>query len=187
MIFCFDCEGTGPNFIRNGLKSIGYVLGTFSDQILEKGRIDILPMPNQTPDHDTFTNFYQKNNPGLWEALTEHAVEPNVGMQKFNELLTRLEKMYELYILTDAPSYDAGLVNYYLQYYGYLPLHFTREGKFRPVHDADSYARGVLHFGKDKIWVDNKKDIGEIDSVKADHFPENDAESIYRYHLKLIK
>jgi hypothetical protein len=187
IIFSFDCEGTGPNHIRNGLKSVGWVLGTFSGHILEKSRIDFLPMPGQVPDDETFQNFYQKQNPGLWEALTENAVSPDNGMYMFNRKLSEYEEKYNLYILTDAPSFDASLINYYLQYFGYLPLHFTRSGNFRPVHDADSYARGYLKCNQEKIWIDNKKDLNVQVNVQADHYPENDAESIYLYHIGILK
>jgi hypothetical protein len=45
----------------------------------------------------------------------------------------------------------------------------------------------ILRCNQEKIWIDNKKDLNVQVNVKADHYPENDAESIYLYHIGILK
>ncbi|MBX9636672.1 MAG: hypothetical protein K2Q45_03885 [Nitrosomonas sp.] len=189
LVVAFDCEGCGPNHIKHGLKSLGVCAGLLDGTIAYKFRLDFQPLPGQVMDAETFENFYQKQNPGLLEALNEFARPAEGRMHQFNEFLKLIEKDFDLYMLTDAPSYDASLVNYYLQYFDFLPLHFTRSGEFRPVHDADSYARGLTR--DSSCWVSNadlikKYDIAIPEGLVA-HYPENDAEIIYRIHIALVK
>ena len=191
LIFAFDCEGRGPNHIKHGLVSLGYVVGNLGGHILEQGRFDMLPLLGQVAEANTMNDFYYRQNPGLFEALSENAKPAQEQMTAFNALLTRLESTSNLYILTDAPSYDASLVNYYLQLYDFLPLHFTRAGEFRPVHDADSYARGFERMDGNQMWVSDAKlrekyEIPVASSSGRAHFPEFDAENIYRTHVGLL-
>ncbi len=143
-------------------------------------------LPHQSPDSETLANFYHKGNPGLWETLSENACPAADAIAAFNVVLTTFDSMYDLYMLTDAPSYDASLVNYYLQLHGHLPLLFCRNATraFRPVHDAHSYARGFLKRGPGEVWVSNSQLIESLGlymppTLLRAHMPEDDAEAIY--------
>ena len=189
LIVAFDCEGCGPNHIKHGLKSLGICAGLLDGTIITKFRLDFRPLLGQTVDPDTAENFYQKQNPGLFSALTTNALPAQDQIHTFNAFLADYEEKYELYLLTDTPSYDTSLVNYYLQIFDLFPLHFTRKGVFRPLHDADSYARGLTR--NPSVWVSNADLIKmyhiDIPNNLVAHYPENDAEIIYRIHIALVK
>ena len=98
----------------------------------------------------------------------------------------------ELYLISDAPTYDFGFINSYLDREGLPLLQFDHTGQFRPLHDADSFARGACGYGFDRPWVSNadvltQLGIPSIPEMGRAHMPEDDAEKIFLNHVAVVK
>lgn len=185
-MFVVDIEGRGPSALHNGIVSIGVVVAQ-DGKILDKRRFDLLPLDGQSMDPKCKADFWDKN-PDLLTILQKDAVKPSMGMLSFRQFLNEWEdKIPNLYLLSDCPGYDFHFISTYLEIFHLKPLTHTGDGHFRPLHDADSYARGRRHDGLTTQWVSNSELGLKVDtSDLVSHMPEDDAESIYRYHQALI-
>jgi hypothetical protein len=75
-----------------------------------------------------------------------------------------------------------------------LPLHLTADGtRWRPLHDVDSYARGLMHNALGDQWISNFKVLYELGYTEQDiphdpttHMPEDDATYIAQCHKMMV-
>lgn len=59
------------------------------------------------------------------------------------------------------------------------------------IHDSDSYARGKVSAVPDDQWCDNKKVANQLGflwngPIGTNHMPEDDAETIFKFHYLCI-
>ena len=195
LILALDIEGRGPSMSRNGIVSIGACVGRASGgAIVEKRRWDLLPYPGQVMDQKCVTEFWSKQG-NLLELLQKDAQDPSVAMASFRQFVDSLGP--NVYIVCDAPAYDFGFINYYLDRQGLPLLQFDAQGQFRPLHDADSYARGACGYGWQRVWISNQDAVDQLyadtmipvldgESHLRAHMPEDDAEKIFFAHFWIV-
>lgn len=193
IVFAIDIEARGPGPYRHGIISIGVCVGAADGpepQVLAKRRFDMLPYPHQQMDQRTMDEFWS-NHMDILKTLTENAQHPEAQTIAFRNFLDDWSQGgTEPYILCDNPSFDFGMINYYLDIAGLPTLNYDVSGKkYVSTHDADSYARGLMRYPLSRPWMSNEnlihfldKTPKEIDPEAHNHMPENDAEFIYRLH-----
>lgn len=192
VIIALDIEARGPSAVRHGIVSIGYCIAKADgdNAILRKGRFDIAPYSWQQNDPECMVTFWNKQG-DLMETLQRHAQTPSVAMPQFRRLL---DEYAAAYIVCDAPGFDFYMINAYLDREGLPLLQFDRDGKFRALHDADSYARGRLRYGFERSWVSNNEACSALgvtppalpNSHRA-HMPEDDAQAILLTHVAIVR
>jgi len=124
--------------------------------------------------------------------MQENAIDPLVVIGQFRAFLDKWDdkKKYEAVVISDNVAYDCRMVNHYLSVAGLKSLSYDSKGAYRSNFDTDCYARGVEKMTYANPWVrDNDlimKYAIDADKDSHDHFPENDAEYIYHFHLGLV-
>lgn len=198
VVFSVDIETRGQGPKSNGIISIGVCVGsTTNDNVLEKCRFDMKPFPHQIMEQQCYDEFWSKYLDNF-EKLQKDAGDPIIMTKKFRDMLDKWDKTNTVYILCDNPSFDFGIINYYLDVAGCPSLNYriNNDGtlSYRSTHDAKSYARAMLHQGFNNPWIDDNELISKIKERNVDlnpddhdHMPENDAEFIYRLHYYAVK
>jgi hypothetical protein len=187
-IFALDIETNGPNMFEHEIISIGYCLGDVHGNVIDRNRINF--------------NFTTAFSPSCWvfwskfhNVLTElkkDTLEPCEAIEKFINVLDQYDDMYDLRIITDNPSFDTSFINYYLnKYLNRNPINYIKgDGdRYRCIFDTDSYSRGVLGMDYTNPWTSDSvviKKFGLEFDAKHSHFPDEDAEYIYKFHLSLV-
>lgn len=187
MIVGLDIEGRGPSPKRNGILSIGMCVSTPDGVTRQNARFSMHMLPGQEMDKKCLEEFWQPRMPIL-EELQKEAIDAKEAMTKFRRVI---DSMDHPYIVCDCPAYDVTFINYYLDYFDLPLLQFTAAGGigFRPIHDADSYARGKLGNGFNNVWVDNamtSETRGLPLIPKGNHMPDADAEHIVLHHIQTV-
>lgn len=193
VIIALDIEARGQGAIRHGILSIGVCVGDVEkEHVYEKTRFDMLPLPNQRMEDRCKETFWDKH-PDILKALTKNALPAGVQMQAFRDALDRFDRAFssKVYIVSDNPGFDFGMINTYLDQFDLPSLNYTYDGQYRNTHDADSYARGLMRYDASKQWMNNTDlakyiDATDIDLDAHDHMPENDAEVIYKLHRRAL-
>lgn len=187
-ILAIDIETTGAFLTENEIVSIGYVFGDKDGKITEKGRVDF--KVKKPFDVRCYAEFWSKNMQ-IYDNLQANAIEPNIAIKKFAEIIDRHEAKNELRIVTDFAAFDPCWINYYFSFFlKRLPLYYTHDIKFRPIYDIDSYTRGVMHMNYENPWTNDSVVIEQYKlslSQITPHYPEEDAQHIYEFHIQLIK
>lgn len=196
IIFALDIETRGMSAKHHGILSIGICIGSADEEkVLFKTRFDLKPLVGQTMEQRCHDEFWAKHQ-DLYAELTKAPMDAKSQMGEFRQLLDQYHSSCDsVYIVSDNPTFDFGIVNYYLQEFGHLPLSYKRDesGKlcYVPLHDSDSYARGAMRYGFSEQWLSDEKVIKNYRLTLSkeemhNHFPENDAEFIYRMHFQLV-
>lgn len=136
--------------------------------------------------------FWSKNQDKL-DVMQKNSIDPLVGIGQFRMLLEKWDdgEKWEAVVISDNVTYDCRMVNHYLSVAGLKSLSYDSKGGYRPNFDTDCFARGVEKMKYESLWVNDddliKKYQLEVDKDSHDHFPENDAEVIYRLHVGLLQ
>jgi len=191
-LVAIDIEARGQNMIRHGILSIGYCLGLASGyEVLECGRISLLPLPGQSYEDRCLQEFWSKNEM-IKKKLEAEAVSSASGIAEFHSLLVKWDKAYDLHVISDHPAFDIGFVNYYLALFGHRSMSFkagTEASEYRGIYDTDGYIRGRAKLDYDTPWTLSGKletEMGICVRNKATHFPDDDARVIYESHVKIV-
>lgn len=103
---------------------------------------------------------------------------------RINVLLEEAESRYQdTWIVIDCPLFDPVFVSELLMKYGFMPINYTRAGRYRSSWEIDSYCAGKAGCAPED-WRSTeafKKSALQplyIEKVEHDHHPENDAKSI---------
>ena len=174
MIMVVDIETSGPSVIKNGILSIGYCLGDMNGNIHEKKRIDV-HIGDKIFDPYCKTNFWDKSGPKeVLLALQKAPMAPKDAIQKFMNRVDEFDHNYALMIMSDNPSFDLYFINYYIDIYmDRKPINYQFGKTYRPIMDFNSFSKG-------RFGPMYRKHM-HIDSLgKHDHYPDNDAEYIFR-------
>jgi len=196
VIFSIDIEARGQGPASHGIISIGVCVGsTEEEKVLEKIRFDMLPIPGQKMEERCREEFWSKH-PDHLKALTKNAKPPMEQTRAFRAFLDKWDMMHDLYIVCDHPTFDFGMINYYLDKAGCFTLNYKKnlDGSpfsYRPIHDSTAYARSLLRQSFNEPWLSNKRLIEAIGADwlnpdDHDHMPENDAEFNYRLHYQTV-
>lgn len=185
-IFAFDIETRGKSATRNGIVSCGVFIGTPDGQCLLKTRWNVAKALGQSMEPRCEQEFWSKNE-GLLEELSKDPLGPAEFAREFRRTLDQLDSKFDdVYLVSDNPTFDAGFINYYLDQAGLDSMQYKADGRtYRSVHDSDSYARGFMKYGFDRPWISDK-DLGVPLPDAPAHYPENDAERVYRAHVGLV-
>jgi len=193
IIFCFDIETRGKSAIRNGILAVGVVIGDSKGKVIYKKKWHVAKLfPEQEFEQRCIDEFWSKQPNGLLESFMLNTVSPNTFANEFRQLLNEYEEKAELFLLCDNPTFDAGMINYYLDVFGLDSMQYKRDGKtYRLVHDSDSYARGLLHYPLTRPWIsdsDVQKDMQFTfdTSDLTPHDPADDATKILRQYVNVV-
>ena len=185
VIFAFDIETRGKSPARHGIVSCGVCIGTTSGKVMMKTRWNVAKAAGQSFEPRCMEEFWNKQG-RLLEELSDNPMSPQDFAELFRRILDSYDAKYDVYLLSDNPTFDAGFINHYLDLAGLDSMQYKADGRsYRSVHDSDSYSRGFMQYGFDRPWVSDK-DLGvPLPDIPA-HYPENDAERIYRVHTGLV-
>ena len=116
-------------------------------------------------------------------------------VEEFDRLLKKCEEMYPdgAIILTDTTLFDTVKLGNLLTDNCFMPLNYTRAGKYRSGVECDSFIMGLMGCTNPFDWrslEDFKKE--NIDPLKVcevahDHHPENDAKHILVTYLAALQ
>lgn len=127
--------------------------------------------PEKIMEERCLRQFWDKHQDKLKE-FKQNTLTRTCAIDSFLNILREYDSKYNVEIVSDNPSFDISFINYYIGKYSTntnLPLHFNSiTNEYRGINDIYEY---------------NLKIDKEVE-VKHDHYPENDAEYIYR---KLFK
>jgi len=192
-LFALDIEGSGASFAHNGIVAIGWCVGTMDGAILEKKRISVA-LKNRSFESRCVTQYWEKPaQAAQLKVFEKEALEPAEAMKQFIASVDRFEDMYDLVILTDNAAYDVAWLNYYLDLYlGRHPLSYKKDqSTYRPIAEPRGFAMArKMKSSNQASWTfDMEKYNAGLTKLKSltlhDHWPENDAEHIYRKTLLL--
>jgi len=198
VVIALDIESRGMSPKKHGILSIGMCIGSAEeDLVLIKKRFDLEPLPGQQMEKRCQDEFWSKHQ-DIYAILTQDPKPVKEVMTAFRAIIDKWHAVAEdVYLVSDNPAFDFGLLNYYLDEFDLLPLSYKRNKEGKPeyvaLHDSDSYARGALGQGFNAQWVNDTEVIKEHlhaqDTLNKDshnHLPEKDAEFIYRLHYQVV-
>jgi hypothetical protein len=194
VIIAIDIEARGMGMFQHGIMSIGVCVGSaIEDRVLEKRRFDMRPLDGQSLEPRCWEEFWCKNQK-QYAALTANAKDAMEQIVAFRNFINYWDDSApSTYLVCDNPAFDFAFINYYLDRAMLPALSYTMDAQYRPLHDSDSYGRGVLKKPASDQWISNTEllqVIGQgaspIDLNSHDHMPENDAEVIYHLHLRAL-
>jgi hypothetical protein len=190
-VIAIDIETNGCYLDKNEIVSIGYCVGDTKGKVEQKGRIDF---EVSTKFEKRCYDEFWKDHMDKYKVLQHDVLDPGKAIKSFVNLIDELDSKYDLRIISDNPSFDIMWINYYYnQYLGRRPLCYKNNTSYRPIYDTKSYSRGALAMTLEDKWTDDSKVIQElkldehIGKICADHFPDNDAEYIYKLYTGCIE
>jgi hypothetical protein len=194
IVFAFDVEARGKSMIHHGIVSVGVCIGTANGVVLFKCRWNVAPIPGQFYEQRCLDEFWSAH-PQLKEELEKKPVDAVEFAAQFRELINIWEKDADLYLLTDNPAFDASFINYYLDSAGQASMQYAEDRKTyaHAVHDSDSFVRGALRYHWTEQWVSDDEAMRQLAIVApgtselVPHMPEDDAERIFRNHVRIVQ
>ncbi|XWV26889.1 hypothetical protein QJ857_gp0161 [Tupanvirus soda lake] len=189
VLFAIDIETNGPNMFQHEIISIGYCVGNINGKVFEKHRINF---KYTSAFSDSCWKFWSKFADVL-NDLKKDALEPQLAIKEFIDVLDRYDDAYDVRIITDNPSYDTSFINFYLnRYLNRNPINYIKgnDDQYRCIFDTDSYSRGALKMDYTNPWIHDGNIIKKLNlnfDANHSHYPDEDAEYIYKFHLALIK
>lgn len=203
LIFAFDIETRGKSPIRNGILAVGVCIGDAYGNILAKRTWHVAPEPLQQWEPRCVEEFWSKQG-DLMQTLSTNQIPSQRFALEFRQLLDSFDVVGKstLYLVSDNPVTDAGYINAYLDMHGLASMQYGADGRtyllesggaYRPVHDSDSYARGVLGSCFHEQWVNDSEDLPSSGVVMPNfaglvpHQPADDATRIYLTHLAVVR
>lgn len=201
MIFvALDIEKAGPLPTHHPIVSIGYCVGLYDGNILEKGRFNMsVKWPTNVEgkiidygdfDQPCWDRFWAKLPEKLIKLLQKNTQIENkenptyhygiVAFQKwFDGLEERYpEKTHKIRILSDNHGFDIGTIDAVLEKETKRqPIYYATNGNYRSYSNPDD----MLEMLPDEVRCEYETDIRTV--VVNDHDPANDAEFIYRQYL----
>jgi hypothetical protein len=166
----FDTEARGMSPMRHGMNAIGVCVTDENGLVINKRFWALKPLPGQDFEQCCLDEFWSKPEMReIRERIDREAIEPGEAIAGFYNLLADLGKWNRVVLVGDAPYFDVPMITYYLDYFGYPPLHYMPEygiirepaaqvtfersqksgtktfrPKFSPVTDALAYANGLV-------------------------------------------
>ena len=188
VVFAFDVESDGPDPKRNNMLAVGWAVGEAEGtRILDRGWVALKPgMGGRVPDESTMHDFWGRYR-GIYDMLISQAMEPDQAMRVFANALARTRATYaRVHLACDCPAFDCLFLSTYLCEFGHPPIHILPGGGYAPIHDVDSYLRGMRRQSWDEAFADHGAHLGENVSaafaVVQTHHPQDDAMAVYLQH-----
>jgi DNA polymerase III epsilon subunit-like protein len=191
ILIAVDIEATGCDILKNAIVSIGAVAYANSEMKVQQWNM-IIP-ETKTWEDRCVEQFWSKQSDELRKNLSLNAQDPHTAMSSFVEFLTLYENMDDdVRIITDNPAFDIAFLNVYLSVYtSRMPMSYTHTGRYRPVYDTDSLARGRSHLSVKDAWTSDvdlctvNKWVQPINH--SPHNPSSDARYILEWFLLLSR
>ncbi len=190
IVISFDVESRGKSPSQHGILAVGICCGTTDGSVIMKKTWNVKPLnTRQFYEPRCLEEFWSKHT-DLKKILETNAVEASVFAHEFRNMLNEWEKTHTIYLLCDNPTFDAGFINWYLDFFGLDSMQYSSDGQtFRSVHDGDSYARGYLQYPIKTPWISNESVFTHVNKklvpIGTKHLPADDAGEIYRTHIAL--
>lgn len=183
-VIAFDIEARGYSPKKHGIVSVGVCVGDTRGNVLCKLRWNVKSIAGQEFEPRCKTQFWD-NHPSLLAVLSVSQISAEQFAKEFRAFLD--ERPRNVYLLSDNPAFDAKFIDYYLDLYGHRGMQYdsTDDKVYRSIHDSDSYTRGRMGFGFEQQWVDDAKLPGIVLPEITAHFPDDDAEKIYKVHVQV--
>jgi hypothetical protein len=182
-----DLEKAGPKLTHSPI-SIGIVLGDADGHVLYMARID-MKCGDKPSDVDQETmNWWRKLHWPLWKQLQgPSALSPEVAFRQFREVLENIyEQHSEVYLLTTAPAFDLGQLDYYDTLYNEKAkgVRYALNGRrYRDMNPAERLAAlPVNEQRRIRVELANEQ---EHHRHQQRHDPSYDALYAYRMAMKL--
>jgi DNA polymerase III alpha subunit (gram-positive type) len=100
----FDIETDGPTPLNNSMLSIGIVLMTLDEHIVDTVSINIKKRNDAFEDPDTMK--WWKTQPIAWEACHQNMLSPQEGMSKIAEFYKKWSLQYKLIWIAAPVCFD---------------------------------------------------------------------------------
>lgn len=147
LIMAIDLELSGCQLDKDNIFAIGWcALHATTGEVVNQGCISLLTIPGRRGFEPRCMNEFWSKNISLLSEFHATAVPPELGIARFFEVLDELDRDYELRIVTDNPSCDIAWLDLYAsRFLDRKPICYklNHDQGWRPVYDADSFARAV--------------------------------------------
>ena len=189
VVMAFDLETSGPNFVNNGILSIGVSVQTTDMKEIASFQRNLKLESGMSFDKTCWEQFWSKQ-PAVYKFVTTDAVEPRVAMEELVKFITDIETKYpQCFIVCDNPSFDIAWLNAYIsRYTARLPINYHTSGKYRMVWDLASVQKALLGL-QHKVTFSalppkHNSVLGFNAPYAHDHTPLNDARIIANFFLQ---
>ena len=192
IIVAIDVETSGPNFISNGLLSIGVTVQDWDMNELCYFQRNLALEDNLHFDTECLNNFWNLHKEA-YDFATSNTIPPRLAMDEFVAFLYEVECKYSnLIIISDNPSFDIGWINLYLsKYTKRYSLNYSTSGIYRMIWDVGSIQKAwyILKYKKsfNSISSGYKNSFNFVSPYKRDHIALNDARNIAAFFSHIWK
>lgn len=178
-ICAIDIETSGPSVLKNGILAIGICVGDLQGNVIKKIRINFELDEKKEFDNICYDNFWSKpHKQKVLTVLKKNCLKEDIAIAKFVSIIDDLDSKYSMVMISDNPAFDFYFINYYLELYlSRKPIHYALGRHYRNLIDTKSTLKALGKKYQDFVFL----------GVKHDHFPENDAEYIFKYFHCLQK
>lgn len=195
VLFAVDIEGSGASLSKNGIVAIGWCVGDLKGNVLEKRRVSV-KLQNRIFEPRCQEQYWSKPEQAAQLVVFQReGIDPYEAIRLFMAAVDSYEDKYEVVMLSDNPAYDIAWLDSYIDtFLGRNPLlYFRDQVSYRGIKEPKGWAmlrkikanpNGKWSFDMDK-YTAGKEMLKK--TTPHDHWPENDAESIYRQTLLLLE
>jgi hypothetical protein len=177
-----DVEMRGESPLRNGILAVGIATSTGIRKTWNVG-----PIPGMTYSEKCKQEFWRKHT-DLQAMLEKDPVPWLTFTHDFRKFIDQLNADGELYIIASSHS-DVEFINVYLDLCALPTMQFDMRGKYRHIHDTESYSRGAIGATPSEQWVCDKEIALQygfnIMTNEQEHDPSWDAAVMLDFHQKL--
>lgn len=189
VIMALDVETSGPNFMRNGLVSIGVSVQDMEMREICSFQKNLTLEKEMCFDPKCWDDFWSKQ-PDAYSFVTSHASNPTVVMAELSDFISMVETSYpQCFIVSDNPSFDIAWINSYLSRYTKRPpINYHTNGKYRMIWDSASVQKAWCGLRKGASFASMPSKHRELLGLSSphihDHNPLNDARTVASFFIQ---
>ncbi len=192
MLFSIDIEVNGPRMSKNGILTIGYCVGKLDGtKILQKW----ISVDLEDRVFDPACMVFFDTFPDILDELRHDPKPIKEALHEFLTDLRTFQRQYDVFIISDYPTFDIGWLNYYLSHYlDEYPLEYILGDpkRYRPVYGTDDHVRGVVKMDYTTEWVSDSVVREQLNftlpkEIQATHNPMDDATYTFYQHVSVLK
>lgn len=186
ILFAIDCKFRGESYSQHGLLAVGVAI--LHNGYWHRHTWNIAPMPAQGYSVKCWDTFWSER-PDLRKRLETAPICWREWATTFRKFVDEWNAKGDLYIIASSHS-DVEYINYYLDSCKLPLMQFDIVGKYRHIHDSESYTRGWIGAGTKHMWVNDSEIAAKYNitvplTEGEEHDPSVDAEKMLRFHLAL--
>lgn len=192
VIMALDVETSGPNFMRNGLVSIGVSVQDMEMREICFFQKNLTLEEEMCFDPKCWDDFWSKQ-PDAYSFVTSNASDPTVVMAELSDFISMVETSYpQCFIVSDNPSFDIAWINSYLSRYTKRPpINYHTNGKYRMIWDSASVQKAWCGLRKGASFASMPSKHRELLGLSSlyihDHNPLNDARTVASFFIQTWK